>query len=247
MDPLIASKIESIKSELSAQLSSIEAGLISQIDSIISEKIKEISISESSPNTPLKDDERGKLPPDPNYFTNAKYLGSDVKFGITGGQVFTPEENDLVTDLEFIQFGGEGGGDFAFRLFPTSTSGNNPQPRIGVQYGEINGTPPSGMSQSEPFLLDCGTAKIWVEIGFNLLNGSISSRVINFGSSVPNNSISGTGANIHIGDVIFENETYTVKNQFYVGNINIRKYDICENGTPKSDYIFIGGNTPNLP
>jgi len=256
----VSAASENIKRELESKARDIATSVVndaipkiisdlnSQIESLVTNSIKDLEsrIDERKSNTPSQPEDQSATNNLFNYTTRGSYEGQEVRFALNG-QVLTPEEADEFGNINYIEFGGEGGGNFAFRLFPTTTGGSDPQPRIGVQYGEINGTPPSGMSQSQPLLLDCGTAKIWAEIGFNLLDGSISSRVINFGSSVPNNSISGGGANIQIGDVIFENETYTVNNQFYVGNINIRKYDICENGTPKSDYIFIGGNTPNLP
>ena len=225
--------ISSLRSEISTESKSLIGEKTKAVESKLAELVKRLE--------EFFDNKKDGKESDFNYTTRGTYEGGEVRFALTG-QVLTPEEEAEFGNINYIEFGGDGG-NFAFRLFPTTTGGDDPEPRIGVQYGEINGQPPSGMTQDDPFLLDCGTAKIWAGIGFNLLDGSISSRTINFGSSVPNNSTIGTGANIFIGEVSFSDGVYTILNQAHTGNINIRKYNVCENGTPKTDYLFIGGVT----
>jgi len=171
--------------------------------------------------------------PEFNYHTRGTYEGSEVRFALQG-EVLTPQDAAQYGDVNYIEFGGEGsGGDYAFRLFPTTTDTTPPQPRVGVVYGEVNKIAPTNINS---LFSPANNGLLWLRITF-ATNGAFQGSSIQTGSSLPAN----TPTNLHvlIGRVILEDSAYTVNRQTLLGDIIVRRYNVCENGDPKVDYIIV--------
>jgi len=83
----------------------------------------------------------------------------------------------------------EEGTSYPWRLIPTTEIvGDEPQPRVLVTYGEVDGTAPSGMTQGTDYLLDIGNgAIIYLVLTFNG-DGLMTSVSIGYATSLPINT-----------------------------------------------------------
>ena len=129
-----------------------------------------------------------------------------------------------------------GGGTVSFQLFPAENEGT---PVIGIIYGLINGTAPSGMNiNNDPlfFITPSNNNFVYAVIEFNATTRAITSRTIQFGSSIPANTQ--TKAHFPIGRVAFSGE-YSILYQEHVGNINFREYLTIVNGVLVREYVKI--------
>lgn len=172
--------------------------------------------------------------PSLNYTTRADYQGQEVKFTLFG-QVLTPDEAAQFGNINYIEFGGEGGGgeDFAFKLYTVTLPTDPPQARIAIVYGEVNEEPPIGI---DGLLAPANGESIYIAVNFNS-DGLLLNSVISFGPSLPANTA--TTCHVLIGKVSLVNNVYSIDRQALLGDIIIRRYNICENGEPAVDYIFL--------
>jgi hypothetical protein len=236
------SQINNLRSELLGQISSLRNSSTAEIKSIVNdifdskvkELIEEFSNSKTTQNAFLEPKEDSK---NFNYYTEGTYQGNTVKFTLAGEVVNPQDEDKLDQSTEFIEFAG-GGSDYAFKLYATTTGGQNPQPRIGVIYGEVNEQPPSGMTTSSPFLISpANNATVYLDITFDT-GGSVQNTAISSGSSVPSNTE--TKLYVSLGVVALANNTYSIVRQIHFsGNIIVRKQNVCFDGDPKIDYLFV--------
>lgn len=195
-------------------------------------------VTSSSPSRPPTADDKFQ---NFNYLTQGTYNGKTVKFSLAGQVLSDEQEDEIPADLlskTFIEFAG-GGKDFAFGLYVTTIIINDqPQSRVGVEYGEINGEPPEGMviSGDPEFLLDPpNNGFVYAQITFDSL-GAIEERIVTSGPTIPEDTE--TVAHISIGKIAKINNVHSIISQHHAGNINIRKYNICEDGNPKVDYVL---------
>jgi len=101
--------------------------------------------------------------------------------------------------------------------------------RVFVQYGEIDGTPPTGMSLGNDYLLNPLSAVfIYLIVGFDG-NGIIVSRAISSGEEVPDNTDS--MKYIILGNVSYANGSYTVANQNVSQDIYTGEAVVVNNST----------------
>jgi hypothetical protein len=183
----------------------------------------------------IKKDE-GLVNQDLNYTTRGTYEGNEVRFSLFG-QVLTPEEKDQFGNINFIEFGGgEGGGNFAFRLIPTFTTDEPPQPRIRVSYGETNKEAPNNI---DDLFAPANNGLIWLMVAFES-DGTFESSSIQVGATLPANTP--TSLHVLIGKVTLQNDAYTIDRQALLGDIIVRRYNICENGEPVVEFIFSANN-----
>jgi hypothetical protein len=100
---------------------------------------------------------------------------------------------------------------YPFRLTVVNvTVGGVNTSKVRIQYGEIDGVPPSGLTLDSDYLLDCGNAFIYLIVTFDG-NGRINSRTIGYSSSVPADADS--QKHIVIGQVALAGGLYEVINQ----------------------------------
>lgn len=213
------------------QISQLSDKLLKYVDDKIKEALDQVSSDQGS---------GGSAPPkssDLNYYTEGTYDGRTVKFSLFG-EVVDPQDEPFLSADEFIQLAGGGDSEFAFKLYPTTTGGQNPQPRIGVVYGEVNEQPPSGMTTSSPFLISpANNATVYLNITFDT-DGSVQSTAITSGASVPNNTE--TNLYVRLGIVALANNAYSITRQIHFsGNIIVRRQNVCFDGNPKIDYLFV--------
>jgi hypothetical protein len=197
-------------------------------------------VTSSSPIPPSTADDKFQ---NFNYLTQGTYNGKTVKFSLAGQVLSDEQEDEIPADLlskTFIEFAG-GGKDFAFGLYVTTIIINDqPQSRVGVEYGEINGEPPESMviSGDPEFLLDPpNNGFVYAAIEFNG-SGEIIERTIDSGQTIPEDTE--TIAHVSIGKIAKINNVHSIISQHHAGNINIRRYGMCSNGEPKYDYFLVG-------
>jgi hypothetical protein len=131
------------------------------------------------------------------------------------------------------------GGSYAFKIIPTFTGGTNPQPRIKISYGEVNQAAPTNISS----LFDAPSGSVYLNVFFQE-NGSFENSSIVFGGSLPQNTP--TRVSILIGMVtrLTDPPSYIVDLQALLGNIILRRQDICINGDPYVDFALVGNIFP---
>lgn len=134
-------------------------------------------------------------------------------FGMEGS--FVPlHENQikLRSDRNLYQpIGGDEKITYPFRLTVVNeTVGATNVSKVRVQYGEIDGVPPSGLTLDSDYLLTCGNAFIYLIVTFDG-DGRINSRTIGHNNSVPADTDS--QKHIVIGQVSYAGGLYEIINQ----------------------------------
>ena len=100
---------------------------------------------------------------------------------------------------------------YPFHLTVASvTVGTTQVSKIRIQYGEIDGVPPNGMTQGDDYLLDPGNSFIYLIVTFDG-DGRINSRTIGFANPVPDDT--DDIKHIVIGEVAYGGGVYTIVNQ----------------------------------
>jgi hypothetical protein len=100
---------------------------------------------------------------------------------------------------------------YPFHLTVASvTVGTTQVSKIRIQYGEIDGVPPNGMTQGDDYLLEPGNSFIYLIVTFDG-NGRINSRTIGFANPVPDDT--NDTKHIVIGEVAYGGGLYTIVNQ----------------------------------
>jgi hypothetical protein len=124
---------------------------------------------------------------------------------------------------------------YPFRLSNTSiVDGAGIVNRVLVQYGEIDGTPPTGMSLGDDYLLNpLAAAFIYLIVEFDG-NGIIVSRAISHGEEVPDNTDS--MKYIILGNVSYANGSYTVANQNISQDIYTGEAVVVNNST--NEFVY---------
>jgi hypothetical protein len=138
------------------------------------------------------------------------------------------------------------GGTYAFRLTPF-TEGN--QAKMRITYGEINGTPPSGMvkpSLGNPeggYVFTPTSGYIYAIVTIQNLTRVITSRSIGYATTMPTDS--STQVHFMIGQIetvapVGNNPaTYRILHQAQAGHIQFRELYSSINGVLRRDYFHV--------
>jgi hypothetical protein len=155
-----------------------------------------------------------------------------------------PPKEDTERDKSPLNFGGETNTEispkieYAFKIIPTTTGGENPQPAIKISYGEVNQLPPSNMGD----LFTPSSGSVYLDISF-ANNGNFSGSSIGFGS-LPQNTP--TRVAILIGRITLLNDppSYIVNLQAIHGNIIVRRNNVCFLGNPAVEFLLVANIAP---
>jgi hypothetical protein len=175
---------------------------------------------------------------DLNYITEGTYKGERKKFSLTGQVISEEEEGELSDEIlseSFIEFAS---GTHAFKLFLTTTDTIPPETRIGVTTGNVNKLEPENIDS----LLDPEAGGfVYINIKYTE-SGEIESIRIENNTELPET----TEINLYIliGIVELVGESYKIDSQNLLGDVIVRRYNICENGLPAVDYMLVASELP---
>jgi len=138
-----------------------------------------------------------------------------------------------------------------FQLVPAVNSSN--EPRVRVVRGLINGEAPTGFSSGDnpPYLLSPADGHyIFLILTFSATTGVLTSRTLSSAATMPSDAdeSSSTTLKLHIeiGQVgkAGSTEPYTITNQAFTGNIDLRAYYVFINAELAVEFVSTWGRAP---
>jgi hypothetical protein len=171
----------------------------------------------------------------------------------TSFQPSFPEASNTVETAATDDSGSSNANEYSFELEVDSIdNGDTPSVDIHVGYGEINDTPPTGMTGADDYVLTISIdgTEIWAVITYDTSTLAIISRALAFGASVPASTFGTLYVGIGFVDIAFNGDgkiTEVNPHNRQCGDINFDLITGELNGAPALYPIAILSNAVPIP